>query len=138
MPSYQQDLTPVTTIPAAATSFNIHHCGYSDLDFPGTQRRQIAFVQPDGSFVKRTITAAVNNGNGTESITINEALGFSFTQNNANGICFLWYGRLFDDVVSLEWLNPDQCTVQLTMVEITDPPDGGSGDSADGFLSDVP
>lgn len=138
LPSYQQDLTPIGIIGPADVAFNISHTDYTTLDFPGTQRRQIAFVQPDGSFTKRSITAAVDNGDGTETLTINEALGFSFAQNNANGICFLWYGRLFDDVVSLEWIDADRATLQLTMIEIADPPDGGSGDSADGFLSDIP
>lgn len=138
IPSYQQDLTPIGTIGPADVTFLIEHCRYTELLFPGLMRRQIAFVQPDGSFKKRSIEAAVDNGNGTESLTINEALGASFTQNPANGICFLWYGRLSDDVVRLPWMDTDRTTLDLTMVEISDPPNGGSGDSSDGFLSDVP
>ena len=138
LPSYQQDLTPIGTIGSADATFDILHCQYTTLDFPGTQRRQIAFVQPDSSFIKRSITAAVDNGDGTETLTINEPLGFEFAQNNANGICFLWYCRFVDDVESIEWIGDDQATLAVTVVEIADPPDGGSGDSTDGFLSDVP
>lgn len=138
VPSYQQDLTPIGTIAADDDTFDIVQCRYTELDFPGTQRRQIAFVQPDGSFIKRSITAAVDNGDDTETLTLNEPLGFSFSQNNANGICFLWYGRFVDDVEKIEWITSDMATMQIAMVEIADPPDGGSGDSSEGFLSDVP
>jgi hypothetical protein len=138
LPSYQQDLTPIGTIADDATTFDIRHCGYTALDFPGTQRRQIAFVQPDGSFIKRSITAAVDNGDETETLTINEPLGFEFRQNNANGICFLWYCRFMDDLEKMEWIDDDRATLEITVIEIANPPDGGSGDSADGFLSDVP
>lgn len=137
VPSYQQDLTPVGVIGAADVDIIIEDIDYTALDFPSLNRRQIAFVQPNGSFVKRSITNAVNNGDGTETITINEALGFTFQQNNANGICFLWYGRFVDDVSHMEWVNSEHGTMSIAMVELRDPPDGGSGDSSFGFLFDV-
>lgn len=137
-PSYQQDLTPVGVIADDDVDIVIEDVGYAAGDFLSLNRRQIAFVQPNGSFLKRSIIAAVSNGDGTETITINEALGIQFSQNNANGICFLWYGRFFDDVAPTEWITSDQATMQIVMTELRDPPDGGSGDSADGFLSDVP
>ena len=138
VPSYQQDLTPIGTIGAADVNIIIQDVGYTVNDFPSLNRRQIAFVQPNGSFVKRSITNAVNNGNGTETITINASLGFSFQQNNANGICFLWYGRFVDDISHMEWVNSDHGTLSIVMVELRDPPDGGSGNSADGYLPNVP
>ena len=137
IPSYQQDLTPIGLIGATDVDILIEDVGYAAGDFLSTSRRQIAFVQPNGSFVKRSITAAVSNGNGTETITINEPLGFTFQQTNGNGICFLWYGRFSDDVAKTEWLDTDQATIEIAMTELRDPPDGGSGDSADGFIVDV-
>ena len=138
VPSYQQDLTPIGVIGAADVDIDIQDVGYTSNDFPSLNRRQIAFVQPNGSFVKRSIINSVSNGDGTETITINASLGFSFQQNNANGICFLWYGRFADDVSHMEWVNTDHGTLSIVMTELRDPPDGGSGNSADGYLPDVP
>lgn len=137
IPSYQQDLTPIGVIGAADVTFDIEQVGYTETMFSSDPtRRQIAFMQPDGSFLKRSIIGAVDNYDGTETLTINEALGITFSQNNANGICFLWYGRLNDDVAPMEWMDTDRGTMELTMVELLNAPDGGSGDSADGFLLD--
>jgi len=138
VPSFQQDLVPVGPIADDDDEIIIEDVGYADLFFSDPNRRQIAFVQPNLSFLKRTIIAAVNNEDGTETITLNEPLGIPFVQNNANGICFLWYGRFSDDASRTEWMDADRATISIAMIELRDPPDGGSGDSADGFLPDVP
>lgn len=128
VPSYQQDLVPTTVIADDATDIDIKLCGYSDLLFPLVERRAVIFLRADGTFLKRDITAAVNNGDESETITINEALGETFTQSNANGICFLWYGRLADDVAKILWDTGDTASVELNMIELLNPPLGGSGE----------
>lgn len=129
VPSYQQDLVPVTTIPDDATEFDIHLCGYSRLLFPLVERRAIIFLRVDGTFLKRDIEAATENvDEDTETITINEALGEEFIQSNANGVCLLWYGRLVDDVASIVWDTAETASLQLKMIELLDPPLGGSGE----------
>ncbi len=128
VPSYQQDMVPLETIAADATSFDIQSIRYTDLYWPLLSRRVLAFVREDGTFVKREIVGATDNGDDTETIEINEALGTAFTQHRANGICFLWFGRLLDDAFPIEWESADRASVSLTMIELLDPPMGGSGE----------
>jgi hypothetical protein len=136
VPSYKQDLTPIGTIGASDTDFDIVAQRYTDALFPLQRRRVIAFVREDGSFVTRTITDAVDNGDDTETLTINESLGQSFTQNNANGICFMWYGRLADDRFQIEWDTGGTASAIFSMIEQNDPPIGGSGSSDDPSIPD--
>lgn len=127
VPSYQQDLVPVETIAADATQFDIEQIQYTALYYPHPNRQAVIFLREDGTFLKRDIVGATDNGDGTETIEINEALGVEFIQNNANGICSLWYGRLNDDVVRIEWSDAGTASVTLQTIELLEPPLGGSG-----------
>lgn len=127
VPSYQQDLVPVETIAADDVSFLIKHCWYTELLYPSANRQAIIFLQPDGTFLKRDIISSADNEDGTETLTINEALGISFTQNNANGICFLWYARLLDDRLRIQWDDAFGAVSQVQILELLEPPLGGSG-----------
>ena len=126
MPTYQRDFVPLGTIGAADVVFAIQDRKYVDLEFPDVNRRNLGFVLSSGVILKRQITAAISNGDGTESITINASLGQSFTQRRSNGICYLLYGRLSDDAVKMDWWSHDQASVDLTMIEIRGAPLTGS------------
>lgn len=126
LPSYQLDMEPIGVVADDATDIDIKECGYTDLLFPLLERRAIIFLNSDGTFLKRDIEDAVNNGDDTETITINEALGQEFIQGRSNGVCHLWYGRLSDDVARIEWYSGENSTVHLQMTEILEPPLAGS------------
>lgn len=126
IPTYQRDFVPIGTIGSADVTFNIIDRGYTDLEFPDPNRNNLAFVFTDGTILKRQITGAISNGNGTETITINAALGTAFTQNRANGICYMLYGRLSDDLVRMEWWTHDIAAVDITIVEVRGAPLIGS------------
>jgi hypothetical protein len=126
LPTYQRDFVPLGTIAAIDTTYNILDRGYTDLEFPDPNRRNLAFIFTNGTILKREITAAISNGDGTETITINEALGVEFIQRRANGICYLLYGRLSDDLVKMDWWTHDIASVDLTMVELRSVPLTGS------------
>lgn len=128
VPSYQLDMELLGTIAAIDTTFAIKHRGYTEHLYVHTERRAIAFLRANGTFLKRDITGAVDNNDGTETITINAALGEDFVPSRATGICFLWYGRLNDDVARLQWEHDQLCTCAVTMIELLNPPLGGSGE----------
>lgn len=118
LPTYQRDFVPLLTIGAADTTFDIQDRGYTDFEFVDTLRQQIAFVFGDGTIIKRQITAAESNGDGTETITINTELGQEFVQRRNTGICYLLYGRLSEDTIKMDWWQYNIAEVDFTFVEL--------------------
>lgn len=120
VPTFQRDLVPLAPISSSDLTFQIQDRGYTDYEFPAN-RYAIAVVRENGAIVRRQINASVRNGDGTETLTLNQPLGFSFTQGNSNGISFLLYGRMSDDKARLEWWDHDLASVDFTMVELLAP-----------------
>lgn len=126
LPTFQRDFVPVGTIGAADVVFDIQDRQYTDFEFPDPCRRKLAFVFSDGTILKREITDAESNGDGTEQITINAALGQSFVQRRSNGICYLLYGRLSEDKMSMAWWTHDIAEVDFTFLELREESPAGS------------
>ncbi len=129
VPSFHQDLVLAAPIEAVDTTILIKHMSYTASYFPSDNRKVLAFVRADGTFLKRDVEDATDNGDGTETLTLNEALGEDWAQTYANGVCFCWYGRLADDKASFQWQNQEICLVSLSMVELRNPPLGGSAEA---------
>lgn len=126
LPTYQRDFVPLASIGAADVSFSIQDRRYTDFEFPDSLRQQIAFIFGDGTLLKRQITDAESNGDGTETITINAALGQTFTQQRNNGICYLLYGRLSEDAIKMDWWSHDIAEVDFTLMELREEIPAGS------------
>jgi len=126
LPTFQRDFVPIGTIGSGDGSFNIQDRLYSDLEFPDPLRTRIAFVFGDGTILKREITDAATNSDGTENLVINASLGQDFTQERNNGICYLLYGRLQDDMVRMAWDTHDIASVEFTFLELREDSPAGS------------
>ena len=118
LPTYQRDFVPLATIGDADTTFNIQDRQYADFEFVDPCRQSLAFVFGDGTILKRQIVTAESNGDGTEAISINAALGQEFVQRRNNGICYLLYGRLSEDAIQMEWWTHTIASVDFTFVEL--------------------
>lgn len=126
LPTYQRDFVPLEAIGAADVSFIMQDRQYTDFEFPDPLRQQIAFISGDGTLLKRQIIDAESNGDGTETITINAALGQSFVQQRNNGICYLLYGRLSEDVIKMDWWSHVIAEVDFTFTELREEIPAGS------------
>lgn len=126
LPSYHQDLVLANPIAAADTDILIHFMGYTARYYPSDNRKVLAFVRADGILLKRDVVGSMDNGDGSETLTLNAALGEDWAQTFGNGICFCWYGRLADDKAEIQWHGQYITTVSLSMVELRHPPLGGS------------
>lgn len=118
VPTYHNDLPLAEDAVGAAVSFDVKHVGYTEHQFPDTARRYIAFVEPSGAITPRKITSAVDNGDGTETITVSVALpagGFPI----ATTVSFLPLVRLASDDVELRWSSPIMVECDLPLVEVT-------------------
>jgi hypothetical protein len=128
IPSFHQDFDLTVPVGAADTTFTFKSINYSALMEQDPNRRQIAFIRPNNSFLKRTVLSCVDNGDGTETATLNEALGEIFDQEVNKGVCFMWFVRFDDDVAHIEWDGLDGAFASFKVVEVRDAPSGSGSD----------
>jgi hypothetical protein len=120
LPTFQRDFVPIGTVADIDTAITILNRDFALYEFPDVARRSIGLVRLGETILKREIITAVNNGDGTETITLNEPFGVPFTQARANGLCYLLYVRLTDDKVQMDWWTHDIATVTFSVTELRD------------------
>lgn len=105
IPAWEEDMTLAADQSPGATSFPVLFMQYTALMFPNTNaRRHLAIRVPGGTFYYRKVSGAVDNGNGTETVTIESAIPVAMPANGTL-ICFLHFARLDDDVNEIEWVG---------------------------------
>lgn len=110
--SGQQDLVP--TVAPVGTSVTVTSTGYTSRLFPIASRKSIGFVSWDGTVDRRTVTAAVDNGNGTETLTISgSALAGTYAR-----ISYVPLVRLSNDTLSYIWLSSQLVETSLEITEV--------------------
>lgn len=118
IPTWDQDLVLSANIGVTDTGIVIESEFYSRFFFPNPARRFIAFIPTDGSGnIYREITASQDNGNGTESLTLDSPTGKAFTVGNVM-ISFLTLARCASDDNEIEWLTADHAEVNLELQEV--------------------
>lgn len=116
VPTWREDLTLAAPIGPAITTVTIQDIGYSESYFATLARRYIAIMFSDGTFYYRKILGAVDNGNGTETLTIDDVLGVDVPIDTL--ISFLLFCRLSDDEVSITWVTSQVAEATLTFTEL--------------------
>ncbi len=120
VPSFHDDFVPTTTIGAADLTIIVQSAGFTTHIWPTGIKRQVAFLRPDMTFLARTIVATVDNADGTETLTLNEALDESFTAGANRMMSSLWFVRLDNDSVTMQWQNSTMATATLTAIDLPD------------------
>lgn len=120
--SCQEDLTvPVGVTQLSGTDvLNIVAVGYADNLFPGTGARRHVCITNRKTFVKirRKVTSASNNLNGTEDLKLDSALS-STVAGPANWMVgFMRLCRMEDDVVSIEFTGRGYASAKFRAREI--------------------
>lgn len=118
VPSWHDALTLAAPVEDGATEFVIGACNYASLQFPRTSRKQLGIVGADGSITRRLITAAVDNGDGTETLTTDLAPFRTLTPGQ-DMLCYLRTARLAEDEVEVEWQAPDYAEARLRFTELS-------------------
>jgi hypothetical protein len=102
VPAWEEDFT-LTADHAPTDTLTVLQMGYTEQMFPaGNVRRHLAIRTLDGTLYYRKVTASVNNGNGTETLTLEEAVPVSMPMSGTL-IAVLHFARLEDDEVEIEW-----------------------------------
>lgn len=118
VPTWDQDLVLAQSLASGDTQFNIQSEFYARFLFPTPARRYLAFIPVDGSApIYRKVTAATDNGNGTELLTIDSAIGANFTPAQVM-ICFLTLCRLATDAVTIKWDSSEHAQALLSFQEV--------------------
>jgi hypothetical protein len=118
IPTWDQDLVLAADVGSADGGILIQSEFYSRFLFSSPARRFVAFIPIDGSGnVYRRITAAVDNGNGTETLTLDSATGKIFAKG-ATMISFLTLARLASDKVEIKWNSSEHAESVLSLQEV--------------------
>jgi len=118
IPTWDQDLVLATDVGPTDVGISIESEFYTTFMFPTKARRYLAFIPTDGSGnVYREVTAAADNGDGTETLTLDSPTGKLFPMGSTM-ISFLTLARLASDDTELEWANADLAQAVLKMQEV--------------------
>jgi len=97
IPSYENDFQAVSK---SGSNLTIQSIGYSQQYNLHAARRDVCFILNDSTFACLRITAAEDNGDGTETLTFDDSVP---TLTDVNRISWLKYCRLQSDEIEIEW-----------------------------------
>jgi hypothetical protein len=117
IPTYVGDITLVDDIGAADTSFDIETSGYADNYFPHAPRKHLCFITAAGTITQREVTAAVDNEDGTETLTIASSLGAIFPKETGL-VSFRLLVRLDSDELKIERVSAAAGECVLNCIEL--------------------
>jgi hypothetical protein len=117
MPSWAQDLPLAADVGPTDSDITIHAIDYTARHFPRESRRHLAFNQGGNAMVVRRVTAAVDNGDGTETLTLESSTGASWSAPHSL-VSFCLLVRAVSDGVTLVWHNHELAAAAMDFVEV--------------------
>jgi hypothetical protein len=118
LPTWDQDLVLSRDVLAADAGILIKSEFYTRFFFPTTARRFLAFIPIDGSSnVYGKVTASADNGDGTETLTLEAPTGKTFPKGTTM-LSFLTLARLGSDLVSIKWDSTEHAESLLSLQEV--------------------
>jgi hypothetical protein len=118
IPTWDQDLVLFQDVLSTDPAIRIKSEFYTRFFFPTPARRYIAFIPQDGSGnVYCKVTAASDNGDGTETLTLDNATGKNFPKATTM-ISLLTFARLASDSVSIKWDSTEHAESMVELQEV--------------------
>jgi hypothetical protein len=103
-PTFGGEIALAAPASSGASTLLIRFMAYARDLFPVVARRYLAVLRPAGTFFIVKVTAAADNGNGTETLNLAASLPEDVPQ--ARIVCYLALCRLASDDVKIRWQNP--------------------------------
>lgn len=119
MPTWRRDFSLTVAADASATELIVSDTGYVESGFLTEARRHLAVIVAGGgafTVYPRRISDATDNGDGTETLTIDTALGVALDAHVV--LSFLVLARLDDDSSTLHWHHPNLAVAEVRAVEL--------------------
>ncbi|MCL7422511.1 MAG: hypothetical protein M8364_16595 [Methylobacter sp.] len=119
--SGQSDFTVMQAIGAGNNGITVAYTGYSLYlsDLPNN-RRDLVIKTKAGTVYYRRIISATDNGDGTEALVLDSALGADVAVSQIKILSFLTYMRLASDTVTLEHETASIAQCAATFVSVLD------------------
>lgn len=117
LPSYEHDVELATGLSTGTAAMTIRKIGYAANIFPlGPPRRHFyIYDRPTGTALTKKILAAVDNGNGTETLTFN---GNPPISGFPTIVCQLRLCRLDADEMNVVWRERGYASCDFPVIEV--------------------
>lgn len=106
------DFTVLNVLTSGGVSMDVSWIGYSNLIDVDAAKRDVVVVLNDGTILRRRVASAVNNGNGTESLVMDEVWGQSIQVADIKYVSYLSPYRLESDALDYTWHDREKMTVE--------------------------
>jgi len=116
VPSWQAAAQLSAAVASASNTLVIRAMGYTARWFPDESRRHLAIITAPDVIAHRRVTEAVDNGDGTETLTLNAVVGVNLRAETL--VSLMHYARLEQDALALVWQDPDLATAELRFREL--------------------
>lgn len=117
MPTWKQDLVLASSAITTDTNLIIRSVGYTKFMFTNKARCHLALMKADGTKIYRKVTGANDNGNGTETLTLDSAVGTALDAATTM-VCFLLLCRLGADEVVTHYHSGTAAEAEFPVTEI--------------------
>jgi hypothetical protein len=117
-PTWDQDLVMATDAIAGSSVLNIEAVYYTRFFFPDQARRYLALLSVGGATKQYVeVTGSVDNGDGTESLTLSAELGEDVIAATTM-VSFLAFCRLGSDDTAITWSSTEYAEVSVPIQEL--------------------
>lgn len=111
VPTFLDDLAVVGNMASGATAMPVAWSGYASQIAQATNRRDLRIELASGAVLYRRILASMDNGNGTETLTLDASLGVSVTPAQVAQVSFMGLCRSDSDQYEIGWWRWDYADV---------------------------
>jgi hypothetical protein len=119
VPTWRRDFQLVAGAGASDTELTVYDTDYASIGFTSEARRHLGvIVAANGArtVYPRRITASVDNGDGTETLTLESSLGVTLDTHAV--LSFLVLARLESDDIPLQWSHLGLAEASVRFVEL--------------------
>jgi hypothetical protein len=119
MPTWRRDFSLVTAAGSSDTELIVADTGYTESGFLTEARRHLAVIVAGGgarTVYPRRIEDAEDNGDGTETLTLESSVGVALDSHVM--LSHLVLARLADDIVPTHFHHPTLAVVDVRVVEL--------------------
>ncbi len=101
MPTLKHDFQYLASL--GSNRYKFKHVEYTENYAVHEGRRDVALIKSDQTIVGKRINAAIDNGDDTETLTLDSSFSGGDITNHLQ-FCFLLYGRLDHDKITWDWI----------------------------------
>lgn len=117
IPTYANEIQIVEAGSSGSNLIKIRDIGYSSFIKQNPNQRDIILIKTDGTYVTRRIESSTGNGDGTESLVLNQPMGFNWATNSFREGHFLKLVRLDQDSLEVVYVTNTIANISFVMVD---------------------